>query len=99
MTCVIALFLIGCFQFSPVSVNTEFTRVGAARSRPPAVDSHQKVRIFCKSSPRGFTLRENELQVEEGYRHVILGELKTRYRTGEWQGGCPTQADKAPPSP
>ena len=74
-----ALFANACV--STIELNAEYTPVGAqgtAHREQPTVASPHEVRVYYKSSPPGFTLGENELEVEPGFDHRILGELKVR---------------------
>lgn len=42
----------------------------------------KSIRVFYDTSPEGFTLRENELKVEKGYKHQILGRISVRITVG-----------------
>jgi len=42
----------------------------------PVVAKPEDVRVFYGSAPDGFTLRDNELRVEPGYTHRIVGTAK-----------------------
>lgn len=80
--------LSGCIPAVRFAVQPDYAAVGlvsqdtAKTSRIPA----QNVRVYYLSSPDGFTLRDNELTVEEGYEHVVLGRIRLRplERDDDW---------------
>lgn len=71
---------------APLSVNARFERIGLAGNQPaaisPKVESPNAIAVHLGSSPPGFSLRENELTVEQGYGHEILGTVSLRYAAG-----------------
>jgi hypothetical protein len=75
----IILLLFSLQACSPLNLRTEFNPVGrmdAFQNKPKAVNSYQDILVYLKSAPEGFTLKENELKIEEGFDHIILGEIK-----------------------
>ena len=52
----------------------------------------EEVRVFAATAPDGFTLRDNELEVEEGYGHRVLGIVRAIYRRGNCLHGGPTSS-------
>ena len=62
-------------DYRPVGLNTQ----AAGR---PIVPSPAEVLVFHQNAPDGFTLRENELSVEPGFQHRILGPVEVRYDRG-----------------
>jgi hypothetical protein len=64
--------------FAQTTMTPEFTPTGivGADTSVTIVASARDVKVFYASSPPGFSLRDNELTVEPGYRHRILGILK-----------------------
>jgi len=74
----------GCFA-KPLRLRAEYTPVGpVGQTRPVRADvtTLSDVVVYYKSAPAGFTLRENELKVEPGFHHIILGELVVARRDG-----------------
>jgi hypothetical protein len=74
--------LVGC---NAIKMHAELTPVGALdlpRSQVPIVPSAADVQVFYSSAPAGFTLRNNELQVETGYGHRIVGIIKLQRDQG-----------------
>lgn len=81
--CLLLLSLISCStsriyhaEFNPVG------RLGKENKNIITLNNPDEVAIYIKSSPEGFTLKENELQIEDGYDHTIIGEIninKTTY--------------------
>lgn len=70
------LGLTGCGALG-VTVKAKLDRagvVGAEQARP-ATDP-KDVQVFLLSGPEGFTLADNELGVEEGYAHEVIGLVK-----------------------
>jgi hypothetical protein len=53
-----------------------FGNIDAARSAGPAVSSAGDVEVFYATAPAGFSLRDNELTVEPGHNHRILGSVR-----------------------
>jgi hypothetical protein len=49
-------------------------KVGSAATPAPSV-SPEAVEVYYGSSPEGFSLAANELTVEEGYTHRVLGPI------------------------
>ena len=58
-------------------LRSEFRAVGISENARQAT-TPESVKVYYKSSPDGFSLSDNELTVSEGYKHVILGELRVR---------------------
>ncbi|MEO0461435.1 MAG: hypothetical protein AAF219_11375 [Myxococcota bacterium] len=52
-----------------------YGELGAAKPSGPSVAAAEDVRVFMGMAPDGFSLRENELTVEEGYGHEVLGRV------------------------
>ncbi len=79
---ILSLFLVsGC----ALKLRSEFNPVGkydSVLANKPIVSSHSEISIYLKSAPDGFTLKENELQVEEGYNHKVLGEVNIVHKSG-----------------
>jgi hypothetical protein len=70
------------------TIKAEFTPIGIVGNGSAAatiVASASEVQVFYASSPAGFSLRENELTVEPGYGHRILGIVKLQLRQN---GAC-----------
>lgn len=68
---------VGCFT-QPIRLRAEYTPMGPVGETQPVrteARSPDNVRVWYKTSPDGFTLGENELQVEAGFQHIILGEI------------------------
>jgi hypothetical protein len=66
---------------------------GAAKRTEPTAAGPDQVRVFMGTAPDGFSLRENELKVEPGFDHHVLGRVRVVYKTGYcWDGGA-TQRD------
>jgi hypothetical protein len=65
------------------TMTPEFTPTGivGADTSATIVARARDVKVFYASSPPGFSLRDNELTVEPGYRHRILGILKLQLET------------------
>jgi len=84
------VFIAGC----AVTLGAEFTSTNA---QAPNVEMPktpvENVKVFYKSSPPGFTLKTNELTVEPGFSHQILGELRVTVQSGkECYAGTVNQA-------
>ncbi len=60
---------------------------GATASRSRIVTSPAEVQVFIRTSPDGFTLANNELEVQNGYSHKILGTVTVKYDGGECNFG------------
>ena len=58
----------------------------------PIVAKPEDVQVFYGTSPGGFTLRDNELKVEPGYGHRILGTVSARMVRVEETSGATTQS-------
>ena len=76
----------GCVPAKQMTVWAEYSRTGlivpnAGRPRP-AVRNWEDVKVYYLGSPEGFALKGNELQVVDGYDHVILGRLRIRWLAG-----------------
>ena len=67
-----------------LDLRAQFASVGLEREGPPVpiVSSAADIAVHHGSSPNGFTLRDNELKVEPGYDHQILGTIQVRYDQG-----------------
>ncbi len=82
----ISFIPIGCgFALKPLKMQAKFKEVGEIRSAEKivfAVDKAEDVKIFYGNSPDGFSLKENELKVEDGFGHRILGTVEIRYKDG-----------------
>jgi hypothetical protein len=61
-----------------------FDRVGEqqAVASPHAVATSDQVKVHFLAAPPGFSLKENELKVEDGFAHRILGRVAVRYEGG-----------------
>ena len=97
LVCVAAVWLAaGSASPQPLKLKPRFDRTGvydpAARATP-IVTSAADVKVYYGTSPPGFTLRENELAVESGYSHQILGTIKVLYEDGSCYAGHGTKAD------
>lgn len=81
-TLVAAVLLSACF--GPMKFRTRFDPVGqnTGATSKPSVQSPADVSVYFANSPDGFTLRENELTVENGYDHRIMGRLTVLYVEG-----------------
>lgn len=68
----------------PLALRADYKPVGLSSQQTgaPTVRGPQDVLLFRQNGPRGFTLRENELSVEPGYGHRILGAIEVRYDRG-----------------
>ena len=61
--------------------------VDAHAASGPAVASPDQVKVFYGTAPAGFTLRENELKVEPGFNHRIVGTVHAVWNAGAcWEG-------------
>jgi uncharacterized protein YbjQ (UPF0145 family) len=72
----------GC---TPLAYQTRFDRIGLIASTPaaqPIVASPRDVKLYYASAPPGFSLRDNELKVEPGYTHRILGRVQVLHGGG-----------------
>ncbi|MEZ4360473.1 MAG: hypothetical protein R3B48_09845 [Kofleriaceae bacterium] len=90
------LFLLMVIACTPVTLKPEFTAVGALGNPVAAVAvaaNAEAVQVFYASSPAGFTLRENELKVEDGFNHRIIGIVKLRRAAGAFENCNVVQAD------
>lgn len=82
----------GC---SSISVRGAFTPVGVygqSQDATRSLDSVEDVKVYYKSAPDGFTLTNNEVEVEDGYGHTILGDIKVIYESGFCDQGHIDQA-------
>lgn len=73
---VLVLALAAC---PSATLRPEFTPIGPQRGAiavAPVVASAEKVEVYFASAPAGFSLRENEVKVEAGFQHEILGIIK-----------------------
>ena len=73
------------FAFKQLKVQAKYKEVGEIGSIENvvrAVDKPEDVRLFYANSPAGFSLKENELKVEDGFEHRILGTISIRYKDG-----------------
>ena len=81
---------------TPLSTRARFDtygEYGSAQKAEPTAAGPDQVRVFMGTAPDGFSLRENELKVEPGFGHRILGRVRVVYKTGYcWDGGA-TQRD------
>jgi hypothetical protein len=63
-----------------LKLRTEFNPVGRLNAPQnetnKLVQKYEDIAVYLKSAPEGFTLKENELQVKDGYNHKVLGEVK-----------------------
>jgi hypothetical protein len=78
--------LSGC---SAVALKARYDATGELGHSAPAAASvkAEDVRVFYDSAPAGFSLKDNELKVEEGYQHKILGKV----RVSSGGGSCDVQ--------
>jgi len=95
LLCATALvFSLASASSRPLALKNRFDHTGeytGTASATPIVGTAEEVKVFYASAPPGFTLRENELKVEPGYTHRILGTVRTRYTDGDCRLG--TKAD------
>ena len=81
----------------PMHTKTRFDTIGEYHGQTkatPITASPEEVKIFYGTSPPGFSLKENELKVEPGYGHRILGTVKVVWESGSCgDGGKLTKAD------
>jgi hypothetical protein len=80
---VATLFCASCFP--AVTLKPEYTAMDLTHQPQVSgqlVKAAPEVKVFYASSPAGFSLRDNELKVEPGYSHRILGVLKVRREGG-----------------
>lgn len=68
-------------------------RLGAASDARPLVDTPDDVDVYMRSAPDGFTLAENEVSVEEGFRHEVRGLIRVGYGGGSCNYGSLGQKD------
>ena len=83
----IIVALSGC---AAPSFSTRFRRVGIEGATPPpasGVAVADAVAVYNNTSPKGFSLAENELTVEEGYDHKIMGFVEVWYKDGTCEAG------------
>jgi hypothetical protein len=73
----LSLSLVGC---SGLSLQARYDAYGVYGAKSAVAEKRAKsadeVAVFIGTSPEGFTLRDNELAVESGYDHQILGQVK-----------------------
>ena len=84
---VITISFLGCI---PLQYKTGFNRIGEYQiktKKKPIVKTPEEIKVYLNSSPDGFSLKENELKVEPGYKHKILGSLKVKYLNGSCSTG------------
>ena len=94
LLCIVTItgFVSGCHP--ALSFKTRFDAIGeydGASSARPILGSPDEIRLFYESSPGGFSLKENELKVERGHNHEILGFIQVMYGYGFIDSG---DADK-----
>lgn len=73
--------LSGCFAVSLKARYDATGELGSHRDSAPTVEADD-VRVFYDSAPAGFSLAENELKVEVGYQHSILGKVRVTFGEG-----------------
>jgi hypothetical protein len=77
---------LGANACAPLRVKTYYEPVGRLGSGQPTstpiVDTWRDVGVYMRSAPRGFTLTDNEVAVEAGFGHRVLGFLRVTYDTG-----------------
>ncbi|MCP4445068.1 MAG: hypothetical protein GY811_06945 [Myxococcales bacterium] len=59
-------------------LRAEFTSFQQGEQDGVTRQTPETVKVYYKSSPKGFSLAQNELTVDDGYAHLVLGELKVR---------------------
>jgi hypothetical protein len=88
------LLLAACI---PMQTKARFDQVGEYRGESkaaPITASPDAVKVFYGTSPPGFSLKDNELKVEPGFHHQILGTVKVVYESGSCgDGGLLSKAD------
>jgi hypothetical protein len=57
-------------------------KLSAGRLATPIVGTPDKIELYLRSSPDGFSLAENELSVEKGFEHAVLGLIRVGYGSG-----------------
>jgi hypothetical protein len=71
---------------APLSLKAKFSETGemGTSGSPPLSDVGEagQVKVFYASAPDGFSLKDNELKVEPGFRHHILGTVEVKYNAG-----------------
>jgi hypothetical protein len=84
MACGIFAIAVATTACVPLTLRAEHRPVGLGmpRTAKPSVASPDQVLVFHQNAPDGFTLRENELKVEAGYAHLILGTVEVHYASG-----------------
>lgn len=81
------LFAASSVDCNPIRMRADFQPMGLAQpagARPNAA-TPDRVLIFHDAAPPGFTLRENELKVEPGFAHRILGTVEVSRERGVCQ--------------
>jgi hypothetical protein len=73
---------------APLQVRGRFDTYGDvdAGGSAPAV-SAEPVKVYYGTAPAGFTLRDNELKVEDGFAHRILGTVRVVWDAGNCDHG------------
>jgi hypothetical protein len=82
----LALSAVSASGCAPFRYDSRFDAVGEYRAPSqvsPIVPSADAVKVYYASAPPGFSLRENELKVETGYKHQIL-EMVLSKGGGTW---------------
>jgi hypothetical protein len=79
---------------APLQVRGRFDTYGDvdAGGSAPAV-SAEPVKVYYGTAPAGFTLRDNELKVEDGFAHRILGTVRVVWDKGNCDQGSFSKKD------
>jgi hypothetical protein len=88
----VVVFLLLCSCLNPRTFGGRFDHVGEITSSADAaartiVPNAEAVRVFYETAPAGFSLKDNELRVEAGYEHQVLGVVRVVPRTGNCVDG------------
>ncbi len=90
---VCSMFLASCIP--PLALKARFDRVGlvTGNEKNTATTPPEDIKVYYGNSPEGFSLKENELKVEPGFSHRILGPVSV----GDDYGSC-YELDKYKPN-
>lgn len=76
--CLFAFILSGCggagtYRFGGLTFTKKIKKNERANI---FVHSSEEIDVFINSAPKGFALKKNKLEVEDGYNHEILEKIK-----------------------
>jgi hypothetical protein len=89
----LALSLGACTSLKATGRFDSYGEMDGRRRSFIAVTSPDAIKVFYGTSPAGFSLRENELKVEPGYNHRIIGTARAVFVDGNCALGDFTKDD------